>query len=358
MYSQKEINKVLKVYDQLKSINGTVRTLGYPARVILRQWIRERNATGKVTPKRGRGGTDPNLKKKVAKVYIQKGRNLSLALQQLGHTVTRRTIQEWVKASYPQARKLVNSPIRLRAKQYSWETKVKAVFAMRQPDRTVISVAREYDVCRQTLYAWDKEIPKPQLNRQEPVMSPPKREESAPVVPVQETTMNQRFEQASERLEFLEKQVTSLVLESKQLQEQIYRLQPQKDVLVEVAKILKKDEDGNPRTLSNREKAIVIDVLKKSFKLKDLLEALTLSKSSYFYQHAARERADKLREQILETFNQSYRSYGYRRIWAQPSPSRSANFREGCSAAHATRRVVRVLPKETEILLVLRRSLS
>lgn len=152
--------------------------------------------------------------------------------------------------------------------------------------------------------------------------------------------------------------MTSLVLESKQLQEQIYRLQPQKDVLVEVAKILKKDEDGNPRTLSNREKAIVIDVLKKSFKLKDLLEALALSKSSYFYQHAARERADKLREQILETFNQSYRSYGYRRIWAQPSPSRSANFREGCSAAHATRRVVRVLPKETEILLVLRRSLS
>lgn len=141
----------------------------------------------------------------MAKVYIQKGRILSLALQQLGHTVTRRTIQEWVKASYPQARKLVNSPIRLRAKQYSWETKVKAVFAMRQPDRTVISVAREYDVCRQTLYAWDKEIPKPQLNRQEPVMSPPKREESAPVVPVQETTMNQRFEQASERLEFLEK---------------------------------------------------------------------------------------------------------------------------------------------------------
>lgn len=46
MYSQKEINKVLKVYDQLKSINGTVRTLGYLARVILRRWIRERNATG------------------------------------------------------------------------------------------------------------------------------------------------------------------------------------------------------------------------------------------------------------------------------------------------------------------------
>lgn len=72
-------------------------------------------------------------------------------------------------------------------------------------------------------------------------------------------------------------------------------------MLVEVAKILKKDEDGNPQTLSNREKTIVIDVLRKSFKLKDLLEVLELSKSSYFYQRHAQARADKyaqVKEQI------------------------------------------------------------
>lgn len=35
---------------------------------------------------------------------------------------------------------------------------------MRQPNRSVISVAREYAVSRQTLYAWDKEIPNPCIN--------------------------------------------------------------------------------------------------------------------------------------------------------------------------------------------------
>lgn len=63
---------------------------------------------------------------------------------------------------------------------------------------------------------------------------------------------------------------------------------------------------------------MVIDVLSKSFKLKELLEVLELSKSSYFYQRNAQARADKyaqVKEQITETFNQSYRCYGYRRIW-------------------------------------------
>ena len=63
---------------------------------------------------------------------------------------------------------------------------------------------------------------------------------------------------------------------------------------------------------------MVIDVLRKSFKLKDFLEVLELSKSSYFYQRNGQARADKyaqVKEQIIETFNQSYRCYGYRRIW-------------------------------------------
>lgn len=52
---------------------------------------------------------------------------------------------------------------------------------MRQPNRSVISVAREYSVSRQTLYAWDKEIPNPCINVPEPVMTtPPKRDKPAP----------------------------------------------------------------------------------------------------------------------------------------------------------------------------------
>lgn len=52
-------------------------------------------------------------------------------------------------------------------------SKIKAVYAMRQPKRSVISVAREYAVSRQTLYAWNKEIPNPCIGVPEPIMTPP-----------------------------------------------------------------------------------------------------------------------------------------------------------------------------------------
>lgn len=111
---------------------------------------------------------------------------------------------------------------------------------MRQPKRSVISVAREYAVSRQTLYAWNKEIPNPCIDVPGPIMTPPKRDKPAPEAPSRDATVDQKARHACNRVEFLEKQVTALVLESEQLQKQIRRLQLQKDVLVEVAKILKK----------------------------------------------------------------------------------------------------------------------
>ena len=317
MYKQKEIDTALRLYDRLKSVRGTIRALGYPSRPLLRQWIRERRETGRANAKSGKRG-NPEQQKKAAKSYIQNGRNLALVVQQLGYTVTKRTVQRWVAKFYPQVRKLVSGPTNSTTKRFSWETKVKAVLTMRQTGRSVISVAREYKVSRTTLYAWNKEVPNPSINVPETVMTSPKREKPLSTVPTQNATVDQRFEQACKKVELLEKQVTSLVLESEHLQKQIRQLQLQKDVLMEVAKVLKKDEDGNPQTLSNREKAIVIDVLRSSYKLKDLLEALELSKSSYFYQRAALSKADKyaqIKEKIHETFDQNYRCYGYRRIW-------------------------------------------
>lgn len=127
----------------------------------------------------------------------------------------------------------------------------------------------------------------------------------------------QQIERACKRIELLNQQVTNLALESEKLQKQIYQLQLQNSVLVEIAKVLKKDQGVNPKSLSNREKTIAIDALRKTFKLRDLLEIWELSKSSYFYQRIALCKADKyaqVKEQIRERFNSNYRCYGYRRI--------------------------------------------
>lgn len=115
-------------------------------------------------------------------------------------------------------------------------------------------MAHEYAVSRQTLYAWDKEIPNPCIDVPEPVMKPPKRDKPAPEAPSRDATVDQRVRQACNRVEFLEKQVTAIVLESEQLQKQIRRLQLQKDVLVEVAKILKKKRGRQSTNLEQSRK--------------------------------------------------------------------------------------------------------
>ncbi len=47
----------------------------------------------------------------------------------------------------------------------------------------------------------------------------------------------QQIERACKRIELLNQQVTSLALESEKLQKQIYQLQLQNSVLVEIAKV-------------------------------------------------------------------------------------------------------------------------
>ena len=51
MYTQKEINKVLRIYDKLRSQRETVRVLGYPSRNLLRRMTHfERNYDAKLDP--------------------------------------------------------------------------------------------------------------------------------------------------------------------------------------------------------------------------------------------------------------------------------------------------------------------
>ena len=116
MYTQKEINDDLKIYDRLNSLRGTVRLLGYPSRPKLREWLRERRETGQVRAKSCLRGNNVS-RKKAAKTYIQSGRSLQATINQLGYNVSQRTIQNWVKKFYPKARKLNNIPVKFHSKR-------------------------------------------------------------------------------------------------------------------------------------------------------------------------------------------------------------------------------------------------
>jgi transposase InsO family protein len=75
----------------------------------------------------------------------------------------------------------------------------------------------------------------------------------------------------------------------------------------------------NPQLLSNREKTMLVDALKQIYSLPELLAALGLARSSYFYHRARLLVADRhadARRVIADIFELNHRCYGYRRIRA------------------------------------------
>ena len=91
-------------------------------------------------------------------------------------------------------------------------------------------------------------------------------------------------------------------------------------VLRETVKVLKKGPCVDPKELSNKEKAAVIDALRDRFSLKALFGAMAVAPSSYHYSHAAAMRPDKYgkdRVRIREIYEESAGRYGALRIWQQ-----------------------------------------
>lgn len=131
------------------------------------------------------------------------------------------------------------------------------------------------------------------------------------------------------------------------LQEEIRQLELEKDILVEVAKVIKKDEGISIEAifLSNREKTIVANALTNKYSLTILLKVLKLAKSSYFYQLKAVKHIQNdaiLRQDIRVIFNRSFETYGYRRIHAKLA-------RRGIKVSE---KVVRRIMKEEELVVI------
>jgi len=101
------------------------------------------------------------------------------------------------------------------------------------------------------------------------------------------------------------------------LEKRVHELQLEHDILIKANELVKKDEGVNPKALSNREKTLLIDALKDAYQLAELLTALDLPRSSYYYDREALRRPDKYaqaRQEIVMIFESNYRCYGYRRI--------------------------------------------
>jgi hypothetical protein len=110
----------------------------------------------------------------------------------------------------------------------------------------------------------------------------------------------------------LEQQVESL-------RRDIRQLQLEHDILKKANELIKKGMGVDPQLLSNREKTMLVDALKQTYALPELLAAMGLARSSYFYHRARLLVADRhagARRVIADIFELNHRCYGYRRIRA------------------------------------------
>lgn len=301
MYSYEDRIRAVKLYIQYdKSFASVKRELGYPKHcTTLHKWYAEYQDKSDLKLKSNRRHKFSSEQKQQAiDHYYAHGKCISRTIRMLGFP-SRTLLKQWLREIHPE--EFPNCTKGKPVIHLSKEQKEQAVIDFCMRTGTAQEVADRYEVSRISLYNWKEQFL--------PERSPLQMSQSKKLV-----LKNTEKEQIKE----LSAEVESLTEEAENLRKQIYQLQLEKDVLQKAAEIIKKDQGISLDNLSNREKAIVINTLRNTYSLKELLVTVNMAKSSYCYQEKALTAPDKYegaREQIHKTFAESYESYGYRRIY-------------------------------------------
>ena len=291
MYSYDDRMRAVQLYIKYDfSLADTVRELGYPNRKMLSRWYQEYKETGDLHVKYRK---QPNytLEDEMVAVnyYLERGRNLSRTVKALGYP-SRQVLREWIDRIAPGERKY--SIKRGTVVQYTHEQKKAAVIELCSRTGSADSVAETFGTSRYSLYKWRKEL----LGE----------------------GGSSKTRQAGKA--DLPDEKDALVAEVTALKEQIYRQQMELDILKGAAEILKKEKGIDPKELKNREKSNLVDALRTTYPLRDLLTMLDMPKSSYFYQRGAQRKPEKyadLRSAVKTVFDENKKRYGYRRVHAE-----------------------------------------
>lgn len=318
MYSYEERIRAVKLYIKLgKRSAATIRQLGYPTKNSLASWYREFHRRGdlQLGYARSKPKYSDEQKKVAVEHYISHGRCFAATLKALGYP-GRDTLTAWVRELYPEARKYAVSKAGRQLRPLA--SKQAAVYELCSRQGSAQAIAQRLDVDRVTLYNWKNQL----LGRDAPASM--KRHKDPP-------TETDKAE--------LERQVESL-------RRDIRHLQLERDLLKKANEIIKKGLGVDLQLLTNREKTMLVDALRDTHALPDLLDEISLARSSYFYHRARLRIADKyagVRRTITDIFESNHRCYGYRRI--QGSLSRQHVF--------ISEKVVRRLMKQERLAVAM-----
>ena len=291
MYSYEDRIRAVELYIALgKRVKATIRQLGYPTKNALKGWCREyeqhlelRSRCAAKTPK-----YSETQKLAAVEHYRTHDHCIAATMRALGYP-GRGTLTAWVREAFPEARTAMIG--RSWRPAYPKALRQAGVVGLCDGSESAQDVADRLGVCRPTLYNWKNQL----LGHE--ASSSMKRRNTPPPVPDRET---------------LERQLEAL-------QRDVRQLQLEHDLLKKANELLKKGLGVDLQLLSNREKTQLIDALKDTYRLPELLAQLGLARSSYFYHHARVSVADKyvaIRRSITEIFETNHRCYGYRRLQA------------------------------------------
>ena len=297
MYSYEDRIRAVKLYIKLgRQTGATIRQLGYPTKNSLKSWHEEYERCLDLS--RGYVISKPKYsraqREKAVEYYLEHGRCISLTIKALGYPA-RDSLRAWIYKLHPELHTRVVGRSDGRARPPAM--KQAAVIALCTRQESANAVAQKLGVCRPTLYNWKNQLLGP--------------EASAPMIRRQKTP-------SSPEREELERQLESLRLD-------VRRLQLEHELLMKANELIKKDTGIDRQVLTNREKTLLTDALRQTYSLSELLEALGLARSSYFYHRARMQVADKyteVRRAMADIFELNHRCYGYRRMRASLSKQR------------------------------------
>ncbi len=215
---------------------------------------------------------------------LENGRCFAATIKALGYP-SRTLIPFWVQELHPQTRKRVVG----RSTALTPAMKQSAVVELCMREGRAQSVAQELGVSRPSLYTWKNQL----LGHDAPASM--KRKQDLPT---------------SSELAELEEQAAAL-------RRDIRCLRLEQDLLKKANELVKKDLGIGRQRLMNREKTQLVDALRSTYGLAELLHEAGLPRSSYFYHRARLDVADKyvnVRRVMADIFERNYRCYGYRRM--------------------------------------------
>lgn len=230
MFSYEERIKAVKLLIQYDmSYADAIRELGYPSKMGLRKWYDEYREYGDLHDK-----------------FDKKSKYSEEAPMQKRHCRSDGAVV-----------------------RYTREQKEQAVISLCSRSKSAKAVTAEHGTTRENLYNWKR-----QLLEEERVhsMSNEKSNKTINAHSIEVEVSELRSEKDN-----LSSQVAGL-------QKEVRRLKIERDIYEKAAEIIKKDQGINLQTLTNREKAIIINALRESYLLKELLEIMCMAKSSYCYQ--------------------------------------------------------------------------